>query len=379
MAKGIRAKATRAETDIERDLVRSEPRLLSLGVGLGLVFIGAAATAIGLLSIAPSIWGPNDPQLDTAAGNGAAVKASFAPPTMADIPEGPEGEAIRRGMQIFNMTYAAEDSKQYVGNGMACTNCHIDGGRKADSAPMWAAWGAYPQYRKKNKQINTMTDRIKGCFTYSMNAQDSPAGRPPPEDGDVYRNLEIYFAWLAKGAPQYGKLKGGGYAKLDVPKGGYDPARGATVYNNVCSGCHAPDGAGAQNPTDGSVLYPALWGPRSYNWGAGMAGIQNAAAFVKTNMPFNQPGMLSEQDAWDVAAYINSQPRPKDPRQTGSIADNAKANFSSFPTYYGTTRDGHVLGTGVKGAPYPKVPTLTGDAGTKDPAVAAMQQANAGS
>jgi len=376
MAKDVRKQARKVEAEVEQRIAAVEPRLLSLGIGVGLVFVGAAATAIALLAMAPTIWGPNDPNLGS---GGDVVEASFTPPTMADIPEGPEGEAIRRGMQIFNMTYAAEDSKQYVGNGMACTNCHIDGGRKADSAPMWAAWGAYPQYRKKNKQINTMTDRIKGCFVYSMNAQDSPAGRPPPEDSDLYRNLEIYFAWLAKGAPQFGKLPGGGYAKLEKPAGGYDPVRGAKVYENVCSACHAPDGAGAQNPTDGTVVYPALWGPRSYNWGAGMGAIQNAAAFIKTNMPFDKPGTLSEQDAWDVAAYIDSQPRPKDPRQTGSIADNAKANFTTFPTYYGTTQNGRLLGTGVKGAPYAKVPVLKGDMGVRDPAVVSAEQAKSGS
>ena len=376
MAKDIRGKARQVEADIEQRIVAEEPRLLSLGIGVGLVFVGAAATAIALLAMAPSIWGPNDSSLDGAGGD--VVQASFTPPTMADIPEGPEGEAIRRGMQIFNMTYAAEGSKSYVGNGMACTNCHIDGGRKADSAPMWAAWGAYPQYRKKNNQINTMTDRIKGCFVYSMNAQSSPAGEAPPEGSDLYRDLELYFAWLAKGAPQFGKLAGAGFAKLEKPKDGYDPQRGAKIYANVCAACHAPNGEGAQKPTDGMVVYPALWGPRSYNWGAGMAAIQNAAAFIKTNMPFDKPGTLSEQEAWDVAAYINSQPRPKDPRQTGSIADNAKANYTIFPTYYGTMMNGRLLGTGVPGAPYPKVPTLSGDLGIRDPAVLTMEKASSG-
>ena len=48
----------------------------------------------------------------------------------------------------------------------------------------------YPKYRGKNHQINTMEDRINGCFTYSMNAPEGPAGGPPPEGDQIYKDLE---------------------------------------------------------------------------------------------------------------------------------------------------------------------------------------------
>ena len=44
---------------------------------------------------------------------------------------------------------------------------------------------------------------------------------------------------------------------------------------------------------------------------------QTAAAFIKANMPLGQANTLTDQEAWDVAAYINSKPRPPDPRARG--------------------------------------------------------------
>lgn len=378
MAKDIRKQAKEIEQKAAREISDNEPRLVRMGSGLLLFILGAAVTAIGLLAIKPAM-GPPDLYAGGPDGAGAAASnAAFTPPDVSAIPSGPEGDAIRHGMALFNMTYAEPEAMKYVGNGMACTNCHIDGGRRANSAPMWSAWVSFPQYRKKNNQINTISDRIKGCFLYSMNAQNSPTGGPPPETSSVYRDMEIYFAWLAKGAPQYAKLPGGGFLDLAQPKAGYDPARGAIVYNKVCSACHGPAGQGAAQP-DGTVVYPALWGPHSFNWGAGMGSVKNAAGFIKANMPFDKPGTLNDQDAWDVAAYMDSQERPKDPRQTGTVAANAAKNFQGSATYYGKQYNGHLLGTGVAGAPYPKVPVLTKGQGVADPAVAAMAQASQGS
>ena len=221
----------------------------------------------------------------------------------------------------------------------------LDAGRKPDSAPMWAAWVTYPLYRSKNKQINTMEARIKGCFTYSMNAQDSPAGKAPPLGDQIYTDLQTYFHWLAKGAPTGTKLEGAGFFKLQETRLGYDPGRGAQVFQQNCASCHGADGQG-QRDINGRVVFPPLWGPHSYNWGAGMASVKNAAGFVKKNMPLGQPDRLTDQQAWDVAAFIDSQERPKDPRQTGSIADAAK-QYHSKKDYYGKTVNGHVLGTGT--------------------------------
>jgi thiosulfate dehydrogenase len=97
---------------------------------------------------------------------------------------------------------------------------------------------------------------------------------------------------------------------------------------------------------DGRTLFPPLWGAESYKWGAGMHKIDTAAAFIKHNMPLGSPDSLSDQEAWDVAAYMNSHERPKDPRHEGDLAATTEQFHGSEFDYYGKLRtvEGRVLG-----------------------------------
>lgn len=310
--------------------------IFALAGGGVLFVIGMAASHMGLFGASEDA--DRDPQI--AAQDGAA---QFTPPPLSAIPDDENGTAIRRGMAIFLNTKT--NASDYVGNDLACVNCHLDAGRKPNAAPMWAAWVAYPKYRSKNGKINTMEDRLKGCFTYSMNGQGSPSGGPPPVGSDVYRDLEIYFRWLASGAPTSEKMEGAGYPKLEKPANGYDRKRGAKIFEENCASCHGADGQG-QRDINGRIVFPPLWGPGSYNWGAGMGRVNTAAAFIKENMPLGQENRLTDQEAWDVAAFVDSHERPKDPRQTGTVEQNAKDNHGG-ESFYGKTLDGHLLGTGV--------------------------------
>lgn len=235
----------------------------------------------------------------------------FQPPPRNAVPPGPLGDAIRAGRQIFDET--PQRAHAYVGNALSCRNCHIDSGRKAGSAPMWAAYVAFPAYRSKNHQVNTLAQRIQGCFRFSEN------GRPPAQHSRTMKNLLAYFAWLARGAPVGAQMAGRGYPKLAPPAQAPSSGRGAVVYRGHCALCHGIDGAGTVG-AGGRTVFPPLWGPRSYNAGAGMHGVKNAAAFVHANMPFGAPGSLTVQQAWDVAAFVDSHPRPPDPRKVGGAA-----------------------------------------------------------
>lgn len=117
--------------------------------------------------------------------------------------------------------------------------------------------------------------------------------------------------------------------------------------------CHGADGAG-QRTQDGTAVFPALWGPDLLNWGAGMGRISNAAAFVKANMPLGLPGTLSDQQAWDVALYMNSHERPQDPRYTGSVQGARHDFHATEDSMYGREVAGQVLG--ATGAPKPFKP-----------------------
>ncbi|WP_201588015.1 c-type cytochrome [Psychrobacter jeotgali] len=282
----------------------------------------------------------------------------FAPPSDSEIPDNEFGESIIRGREIFLNPGA--NATEFVGNSLACANCHLNAGQQANSAPMWAAAGMYPTYRGKNKMINTMEDRVNGCFTYSMNAPNSPSGGPPPKGHQVYKDLESYFHWLATGAPNRVDLPGSGYPALDEPEAGYDPVRGAKVFEARCAVCHGDEGEGRKDMNN-RYVFPPLWGPNSYNWGAGMHRVNTAAGFIYANMPLGLPYSLSEQQAWDVAAYINSHERPADPRQPDeglSIAEAAE-KYHDHKGYYGHKVRGQVIGAGVD-ANQTNAPSSTG-------------------
>lgn len=264
----------------------------------------------------------------------AAAAGAFAPPDEASLGDDAFSDLVRRGRDIFLDTkrHAAE----YVGNGLACGNCHLDAGRLADSAPLWGAYGRYPQFRRKTGEVNNYTERLQGCFLYSMN------GTAPPAGGPVLKALEAYSFWMAAKAPLGVTLPGAGYPKGQRPSQPPDYARGRTVYETSCALCHGSDGLGQQ--VDGRYVFPPLWGGDSYNWGAGMHQLDNAAAFIRANMPYGRGGTLSVQDAWDVAMYINAQERPQDPRYTGNLAETRKEFHDSPDSLYGLTVDGRLLG-----------------------------------
>lgn len=250
---------------------------------------------------------------DTAPGSGAqkdsALRpASFTPPAPDAIPEGPFGDAVRLGRNIFNdtQTYA----KAYVGNGLNCVNCHLDEGRKADSAPLWGAFAMFPAYRDKNKKVNSYEDRLTGCFRFSMN------GKAPPPGSKELIALMSYSYWLAHGAPTGVELPGRGYPKVADPLQTPDAKRGEKLFMANCAICHGADGQGTKLKT-GRYAFPPLWGGDSFNGGAGMSKDHNAAAFIQANMPLGQGGTLSDQEAWDIAHFMNSHSRPPDPRKKG--------------------------------------------------------------
>ncbi|TAM39194.1 MAG: c-type cytochrome, partial [Rhodanobacter sp.] len=237
---------------------------------------------------------------------------------------------------IFTDTPA--HAKAYLGNDLSCSNCHLDAGRRANSAPLWGAWGVYPQYRKKNGHVNSFGERLQGCFKYSMN------GKAPPLDSATLVALETYAWWMSKGAPVGVKLKGTGYPKQGFrPPQPPDYARGEAVFKKSCALCHGSDGQGQQ--VAGRNVFPPLWGPQSFNWGAGMHQLDNAAAFIKANMPFSRGDTLSDQDAWDVAMFMDAHERPQDPRYAGSVSATRKKYHDSPMSLYGTEVNGHLLGT----------------------------------
>jgi thiosulfate dehydrogenase len=274
------------------------------------------------------------PVPDPAAPVHPAKPVQFTPPPADGIPDDEFGKVVRKGEQIFVNTQ--EHARKYVGNSLNCVNCHLDAGRKAGASPLWAAYVAYPAYRSKNKHVNTFAERLQGCFKFSMN------GKAPAADDEVLVALETYAYWLATGAPVGQPVAGRGYPSLPKPAQAPDYARGQKLYAQHCAVCHGADGEGQASA--GRTAFPPLWGPKSFNWGAGMHDVKNAAAFIKANMPLGLGGTLSDQEAWDVAMFMDSHERPQDPRFTGSVAETRKKYHDEPTSMYGMTVNGKVLG-----------------------------------
>lgn len=265
------------------------------------------------------------------------------PPTMEDLEQSevhPElKRVIRRGYDLFTNTQQLRGENVF--NDMNCSNCHLGEGRMPFSAPVWPAAVTLPGYRGKNDHVNNLEERIAGCFTYSMN------GKPPAYGSDTMVAMTAYHQWLAKGVEMYPDkpIYGRGFPAPERPEE-LSYANGEQLFNENCSVCHGEDGQGLR--VDGQTVFPPPWGDGSNNWGAGIVRLATAAGFIKNNMPLGQPLSLTDQEAWDIAYYMNSQERPQDPRYTGDVKETLEKYGPTFHKHslYGQTRgsDGKVLG-----------------------------------
>ncbi|MDR9425452.1 MAG: c-type cytochrome [Marinobacter sp.] len=264
------------------------------------------------------------------------------PPTMEDLETAdihPKlKQTIRRGYDLFTNTQQLRGENVF--NNMNCSSCHLGEGRMPFSAPIWPAAVTLPDYRGKNDHVNSLEERIAGCFAYSMN------GTPPEYGSDDMLALAAYHQWLASGVEMYPKqgIYGRGFPAPERPEE-LSYANGEKLYQQECSVCHAEDGSGLR--VDDETVYPALWGDMSNNWGAGMVRVFTAAGFIKNNMPLGQPRSLTDQEAWDIAYYMDNQERPQDPRFTGDVKETAERfdNFHRHSMYGKNSADnGELLG-----------------------------------
>lgn len=274
-------------------------------------WMGAAALSMAL----GAGQAPGTGSVSQAASPSTPARVPLNPPPDSAIPAGPLGDAIRFGQRIFNHTpiYA----KNYSGNALSCSSCHLDAGRAAHASPMVGLWGVFPTYLPRAGRVGTLEDRINGCFLRSMN------GRPLPPGSEEMRGLLAYIAWLSKGVPSGVEVEGRGIPAFPAPAPP-DPVRGKLVYARTCEACH---GSGGQGSSDA----PPLWGPRSFNIGAGMARTSKAAAFVKANMSGMDGGApLTKQEAYDVSAYFTQRPRPDFPGKVKDWPQGGKPEDSRY-------------------------------------------------
>jgi thiosulfate dehydrogenase len=220
---------------------------------------------------------------------------------------------------------------RYTGTRMACASCHLDTGTKPGTLTLLEASSRYPRESGRDGGMRDLRDRINGCMQRSMN------GRPLPRDSIEMMAMEAYIVNLgqqydAMGATRRAPDEQAAFAEPDRAA---SVAAGQQVYESRCAVCHGSDGQGLQatmDPADG-YLFPPLWGDDSFNNGAGMHRVLTAARFIKARMPLGQAD-LSDDQAYDVAAYINSHPRPEKSGLEADYPDRSKKPVDSpYPPY----------------------------------------------
>ncbi len=208
-------------------------------------------------------------------------------------PSGPLGASIHRGHAILAAT--GDSLPRHVGNALRCTSCHLGDGRQRDAMPLTGVYARFPQYRSRSASVQRIEDRINDCFVRSLN------GTPLSFDDPAMRDIVAYLAFVSRGVAIGDSVH---TVLLVVTRP--DLKAGKVIFQKDCARCHGTDGAG-------NATYPPLWGPKSYNIGAGMARVRTAASFVRHNMPQDRPGSLTDTEAANVAAYILARPRPDFP------------------------------------------------------------------
>lgn len=352
------------------------------------IFIGYSLAGVAALSYAGLTSGPEHrPQPPTTSGAGARVvesaaapvapsaapaqankapeSASAAPagaaspsgdgwsvPNVDDLPNDAWGRAVRFGRDLTAATYAhigpevADTSKRYAGNNLSCQNCHLDAGTKKFGLPFVGVFGDFPQYRPREGGVGTIEDRVNGCMTRSMN------GKPLPLDSAEMTAFVAYIKFVSTGRPIGAKTDGRGSGSIPELTRPANVEHGKAVYAENCAACHQENGQGVRRGVVGDAKgyeFPPLWGPDSFNNGAGMARLIAAANFIHSNMPLGaslEEPVLSPEDAWDVAAYVQSHARPeKAGLENDFPVRSQKPPDASYPPFAdGFSQEQHKLG-----------------------------------
>ena len=274
----------------------------------------------------------------------SALAEEWAVPDVDALPTDTFGRTVRLGRDLIAHTAATigpdatDPAMRFSGNGLECQSCHLDAGTRKFGLPLAGVWGVFPQFIGRENEVRTLEDRINGCMERSMN------GRALPPDSPQMKAMLTYIRFISANVPTGRSEEGRATPPLPLPTTASDPQHGAAVFAATCAVCHQADGQGQRwKPEDAAqrhrYQFPPLWGPDSYNDGAGMARPISAAGFIRANMPFGTDfahPTLSAQDAFDVAVFIDGQPRPHRVGNELDFPDRAlKPADATYPPFLG--------------------------------------------
>ncbi len=267
-----------------------------------LVHSGLAAIALAMVACSSSPSSTASPP--------AALTAAIYDPSA--LPKGQAGELIRYGRELIEHTRAHMGN--YVGAKMDCAACHVNAGTKPRGGSFVGIAAQFPQWNKRANRAIALQDRLAECFLYSMN------GHPPAYNSREMIAIVAYITYLSRGTA-IGATPDPRVKLASISLGKPDVNHGSAVYAQKCSACHGAGGAG------NGPVFPPLWGPSSFNGGAGMHRLNTMAGFVRYNMPQNDPGSLSDREAYDVSAFVLSHSRPKFQKNRTIVFPPDQASF----------------------------------------------------
>jgi len=221
-----------------------------------------------------------------------------------------------RALVIYGEDLIANTSKYlgpngsvaHITNGMNCQNCHLNAGRKTWGNNYGAVAATYPKFRERSGSIETVYKRVSDCMERSLN------GSALDSNSREMKAMIAYIKWVGYTVPKDSTPKGAGIKPPEYLDRAASPEKGLVVYTAKCQSCHGANGEGVMAADAKSYTYPPLWGEHSYNIGAGLFRLSRFAGYVRDNMPFNQAShknpALTDEESWDVAAFVNSRPRP---------------------------------------------------------------------
>jgi thiosulfate dehydrogenase len=265
---------------------------------------------------------------------GPLIPARMTMATAWDVPENPLTETalpdsklrqeIRWGYRLFTNTPA--EAARFVPSTVSCNNCHLNAGQRERAMPLVAIAGAFPEYNRRAGRLISLGDRIVDCFLRSENATGKLAAENPghgrEDPGDVLPTttskevlaLSAYLTWLSRGYEIGGTPSWRGQNSLAtptlIPIDKLEPTKGEAIFRERCVSCHGPDGQGV---FVGDKRPGPLWGPDSWNDGAGASRVYTLAGIIRYTMPYLDPGSLSDEESQQLAAFITSKPRPSYP------------------------------------------------------------------
>lgn len=236
-------------------------------------------------------------------------QAVWSAPDTSDWATRSDAHLLRYGRQLVSQTadfFGPEGSVAALTNGLNCQNCHLDAGARPFSNNYALVASSYPRFRARSGSIETVHKRIADCFERSLN------GSAPDSNSLEAEAIKAYVLWVGSAVQAGDKPLGAGLQNIAWLDRAADSANGALVYVEKCQACHQANGQGVANG-HGGYTFPPLWGEKSYNQAAGLFRMSRFASYVKVSMPLGASAehpQLSDEEAWDVAAYVNSQQHP---------------------------------------------------------------------